>query len=172
MANEEQLNSVISLHSINDRTLTGYDQTIGQYNMDVPTMSAVVGDPYELYYAQKALDELMDVPISGIPVVLQSTIGDVTPDGITVVWDRQMIVTCDISSQITLLVDDNPVTVDEVQFHPSDKSIMGILIGRNFTSTEVVTWTYDDTGLCDLHQIATPQTEASTVTHDVVNDLT
>lgn len=47
MATQEQLNTVRKLHEQNDRTLGGYDQTKGQYNISS-------GDPYEAYYAKEA----------------------------------------------------------------------------------------------------------------------
>jgi len=48
MATQEQLDSVVKLHELNDRTLLGYDQSQGQYNSD----SLIGGDPYEVYFAK------------------------------------------------------------------------------------------------------------------------
>ncbi len=110
-------------------------------------------------------------PDHGVPVVVQSTIGDVQHDGITVIWDRPMSVTCDVKSQINVLVDGNPTTVTDVVFHPSSKSTMGILVTPDFEVGQSVTWAYDDTGGCILQQIEPPNTEADGNTNVVYNDL-
>jgi len=47
MATQQQLDTVRKLHELGDRTLEGYDQSIGQYTSDTK-------DPYEAYHAKIA----------------------------------------------------------------------------------------------------------------------
>ncbi len=109
--------------------------------------------------------------IHTVPRVRQSTIGNVQPDGITVVWDRPMEVTCDIKSQINVLVNGNPTTVTDVVFHPNNSGIMGILVSPPFHIGETVTWAYDDNGSCVLQEVISPNAEAENQTYGVYNDL-
>ncbi len=106
-----------------------------------------------------------------VPKVRQSTIGNVQPDGITVIWDRPMEMTCDVKSQINVLVNGNPITVTDILFHPTDKGVMGIIVTPPFHIGESVTWAYSDSGSCDLQEIAAPNTEADNQTYGVFNDL-
>lgn len=106
-----------------------------------------------------------------VPVVRASRITVTQPDGITVQWDRPMMMTCDAKAQITVLADGNPVVVHSIAFHPTDKSIMGIIVGGDFTAGQVVTWAYDDSGACDIQEIDPPQTEADNQTYAVNNAL-
>jgi len=106
-----------------------------------------------------------------VPKVNTSTIRASSPDGIYVVWDRPMHMTCDITSQITVTVDGTSRPVARVEFDVHNPSQMAILMGTNFKHGEVVTWAYDDTGSCDLQEVAPPNTEADNQTYGVANNI-
>ena len=77
------------------------------------------------------------------------------------------MVTCDIRDQITVLIDGGAgVHPDDVTFNGVE---MDITMATPFTTGQVVTWAYDDTGVCDLQSISTPHQEANNQTHSVVN---
>ena len=113
-----------------------------------------------------------DAPLPFIPTVHSSIIGDTSPDSILVQWDRPMRVSCDIIDQINVIIDGAPaVHPDHVAFDISYPSTMGIVMAAPFAPGQVITWSYDDTGLCELQEIALPNTEADNQTYAVNNNL-
>jgi len=108
--------------------------------------------------------------INPVPQVFQSTVGSIEPDGITVIWDRDMMITGAILSQVTVTVSGAPVNVIDVVFHPISKSIMGIIIDRDFAPGETVSWTYA-IGAQKLQEIQAPNTEAAAGEYITVNDV-
>jgi len=110
-------------------------------------------------------------PTTGVPKVLRSEILPNTPEGIMVTWDRPMMMSCDVKDQIKVIDGDVETAPQSVEFNPSDRTKMGIIMAIPFTPTSVVTWAYDDTGSCDLQQIAVPNTEADNQTYTVSNLL-
>ncbi len=109
-------------------------------------------------------------PLPPVPKVHGSIIFAGQPNGIQVHWDRPMEMTCDIKSQITVLADGVPVPVQSVEFHPNEKSEMGILVGSDFLAGQAVTWAYAS-GACKLQEIAPPNAEADTLTHIVLSQV-
>jgi len=106
-----------------------------------------------------------------LPAVLSSVIEDGQADGILVQWNISMGMSCDIKNQINVLVDGHVEHVTSVEFHPHDRSKMGIILVHAVTAGQTVTWAYDDTGHCDLHQDGVPTNEADNQTYDVTNNL-
>lgn len=113
-------------------------------------------------------NQLQQLPL--VPVVQSSIITVTEPDRITVQWDRPMMMGCDAKSQVTLLADAAPVIVHSIEFQPSDKSIMRIIVGSPFVAGQVVTWQYA-TGACMIQELALPQTEMDTQVYDVENQI-
>ena len=108
-----------------------------------------------------------------VPRVIISIVDDNQKDGILVHWDREMKMTCDAVAQISVIVDGGaPVQPTSIEFHPTDKTIMGLIMAAPFTVGQVITWAYDDTGGCDIQQIAVPNTEADNQTYGVNNNIT
>jgi len=113
-------------------------------------------------------DSTVSYPTTGVPQVISSIIRSDQPEGIRVKWDRPMMMTCDVKSQIKVIHGAVETAPTSVIFSP-DKTEMGIVMAAPFTSVEVVTWAYDDTGGCDLHQVEAPNTEADNQTYNVLN---
>ena len=108
-----------------------------------------------------------------VPRVIISIVDDLQKDGILVHWDREMKMTCDAVAQISVIVDGGaPIQPSSITFHPTDKTVMGLVMPTIFTAGQVITWAYDDTGGCDIQQIAAPNTEADNQTYGVSNNLT
>jgi len=110
-------------------------------------------------------------PNTTVPRVLHSVITPAQNDGIEVTWDRHMVTTCDVKSQIKVIVDGAEFAPQSVEFHPTDKTKMGLIMANPFTPGQTVTWAYDDTGACDIQSINTPHIEADNQTYAVVNQL-
>jgi len=107
-----------------------------------------------------------------MPAPKSSVISSAQPDGILVTWNRPMMATCDIKNQIKVIIDGNLETAPvSVEFHPNDKTQMGIVMATPFTPGQTVTWAYDDTGPCDIQTIDTPHVEADNQTYTVANVL-
>ena len=107
-----------------------------------------------------------------MPKVRSSTISASDSDGILVKFDRPMTVTCEIASQVSVIVDGAaPIHPDHTVFNQSDPSEIGFIFGTNFQHGQVVTWAYDDSGACDLKEAAAPNTEAENQTYAVYNQI-
>ena len=107
-----------------------------------------------------------------VPAVVSSVISATQADGILVKWDRSMMMTCDVKAQIKVIIDGaTEVMPDSIAFNPADRSEMGLIMATHFTVGQVVTWAYDDTGACDLQEIAAPNTEADNQTYSVLNGV-
>lgn len=71
MATVEQVTSVKDLHESNDRTMAGWDQTVGEYNISDP-------DPYELSAAKVVLAAPVSISTTGTAVDI--TVDDASSD--------------------------------------------------------------------------------------------
>ena len=111
-------------------------------------------------------------PTPTVPKMVQASIGDVQLNTITVLWDRPMQVTCDIKSQITVIIDGVVEPVTEVVFHPTNHSLMGFFINKLVEKNQVITWAYDDSGSCILQEVEEPKVEADNQTYKVYNTST
>ena len=110
-------------------------------------------------------------PLPAVPRVLSSTVDPTHPDGIQVKWDRPMRHTGDVTSQISVIIDGapaiHPTTVD---FHPTDKRVMAIVLPVNIPVGAVVSWAYT-VGANKIEEIAAPNAEADNQTYAVNNKL-
>jgi len=107
-----------------------------------------------------------------IPKVVSSTLIESQADGIMVKWDRPMMVTCEIASQVSVIVDGAaPTHPDHTVFNQVDPSEIGFIFGAPFLHGQVVTWAYDDSGACDLKEASPPNTEAENQTYAVYNQI-
>lgn len=112
------------------------------------------------------------LPLPLVPVVARSNIRADAPDGILVTWDRPMMMSCDIKDQISVVIDGAAaIHPTSIEFHPHNLAKMGIVMAVPFTPGQVVTWSYNDSGSCDLQEIAAPNTEADNQTYAVNNAL-
>ena len=106
-----------------------------------------------------------------VPKVSASYISDTARDGIYVLWDRPMSMTCDAKDQINIIIDGSaPVHPTSIVFN-TDQREMGLLMPTPFIMGQVVTWAYDDQGACDLQEVDPPNTEADNQTYGVANRI-
>jgi len=91
---------------------------------------------------------------------------------IIVLWNTPMTMICDIKDQINVIIDGAaPVHPISVIFDPSNPYQMEIVMATPFLIGHIVTWTYDNTGICNLQQTLPPNTEADNKSHLVANQL-
>ena len=108
-----------------------------------------------------------------VPRVITSEIKQNHPDGILVIFDRPMMMTCDIKGQINVIIDGGAaVHPKSIEFHPNYPTQMAIVMNDQFAAGQTVTWAYDDSGACELQETAPPNTEADNQTYAVNNQLT
>ncbi len=91
---------------------------------------------------------------------------------ITVNWDRTMSSTCDISNQISVIINGGtPITNCIVSIKSTNSIIMTIvLVDTDFTKNDTVKWYYSH-GACTLHQKGSIKSEAEETVHDVSNHV-
>lgn len=106
------------------------------------------------------------VPLGPVPKVTSSR---TSIDGgqLVIHWDRPMTESCPIKDQINIIVDGaSPI-------HPTSVSFVGgvmtMVVSPAITNGQTVTWAYDDTGLCDLHEVGKPSHEPDNQTYGVFN---
>jgi len=106
-----------------------------------------------------------------VPAVRQSVAHSHQTDGIQVTWDRDMVLTGDVTSQINVIINGGaPITPSSVEFHPHHPSVMAIVLPLLLAHGDVITWAYTS-GAFKIQELASPNTEADNQTYGVRNDV-
>jgi len=109
--------------------------------------------------------------LPAMPVVTQSRVLSNQPDGIQVHFDRPMMATGDVTSQISVIINGGvPITPTSIAFHPSNPAVMGIVLPVTLISSDHLTWAYT-TGAQKIQEVASPNAEMDIQTFSVHNDI-
>ena len=90
------------------------------------------------------------------PKVYFSRVTPLNVNAIIATFNKSMEMTCDIKNQINVVIDGAPpIHPVSANFVSGSTSKIEILMATPFLSGQVVSWSYDDTGSCQLREAAT-----------------
>ena len=87
---------------------------------------------------------------------------------VTITWDRPMEQTCSIKNQLSVIINGVPSTPTSISLN-GDK--LELTLATDIAGGDAVTWKYDDTGVCILHELGNVQQKASGGEFSVTNKV-
>ena len=107
-----------------------------------------------------------------VPKVRSSTISTTSPDGISINWDRPMMISASLKDAITVKVNGTAVAVKNVVQNPTNPKQLGIVMNVPFKHGDVVTWAYNDQHATEfLKGAEVGGVKADNQTYSVVNNI-
>ena len=107
-----------------------------------------------------------------VPRVKSSSISNTSPDGISIDWDRPMMISASLKEAITVKVNGTAVVVKNVVQNPTNPKQLGIVMNVPFNAGDVVTWSYNDQHATEfLKGAEVGGVKADNQTYAVVNSI-
>jgi len=106
------------------------------------------------------------------PKVYFSLVTLLNINAIIITFNKAMEITCDIADHINVVIDGAaPIHPISVKFITGSTDKVELLMAIPFLSGQIITWSYDNSGACNLQEIIIPNTEIDILNHKVTNKL-